>query len=104
MTAFHFEGDELVVDERPHSVVLPGVTCADGFRLSVQASEYHYCTPRETAKYYLSVEVGFPSERPEPWDEWSKYAESGESPTDTVYGWVPAALVRDLIQAHGGEA
>ena len=104
--AFHFDGDEIVVTERPFlpngRVVLPQVTCADGFRVSVQASEYHYCTPRETTSRYSSVEVGFPSERPEPWDKWSEYAEAVESPTDTVYGCVPAALVRDLIASHGG--
>lgn len=26
--------------------VVKGITCADGFTLSVQGSKYHYCTPR----------------------------------------------------------
>lgn len=52
---------------------------------------------------YTSVEVGFPSARPEPWGEWERYAEDSTDPTGTVYGFVPVALVRDLIASHGGE-
>jgi len=103
VSAVEFTDQEFVVNKRTGHV-LPRIVCADGFALSVQASEYHYCTPREDTRYYLSVEVGFPTERPEPWDEWSRFAESGESPTDTVYGWVPAPMVRDLIALHGGAA
>ena len=38
---------------RPHAV------CADGFTLSIQASEFHYCFPRETLEDcdYNAVEV-----------------------------------------------
>ena len=38
------------------------VVCADGFTMSVQASEFSYCSPREnSALKYNEVEVGFPS-------------------------------------------
>ena len=37
------------------------IICADGFTMSVQASEYHYSTPRRTdAESYTEVEVGYP--------------------------------------------
>ena len=40
------------------------VVCKDGFTMSVQASAYHYCTPRiNHSEGYLEVEIGFPSER-----------------------------------------
>jgi hypothetical protein len=102
-TVAEFVGDEFVVHQRPGRL-LPKVVCADGFTMSVQASEYHYCTPRETTDRYVSVEVGFPSERPEPWAAWESYCESPESPTDTVYGHVPASLVAALVELHGGVA
>jgi len=75
------------------------VHCADGFIMSVQASKGHYCSPRENAAVYASVEVGFPSEKEE---LLMPYAESPEKPTDTVYGWVPAETIMEVIKAHGG--
>jgi hypothetical protein len=93
------------------------ITCADGFRLSVIAREGVYCTPRPRISNiavtgdvpsdypgpFIAVEVGFPSSRPEPWDEWREYVEDDTDPTGTVYGYVPVALVRALIESHGGE-
>ena len=94
------------------------ITCADGFKLSVIAGTGTYCTPRPDwpggvpAGYsgpYTAVEVGYPSERPEPWEPidgalyWSQYAETESDPTDTVYGYVPVTLVQALVRSHGGE-
>jgi hypothetical protein len=96
------------------------ITCVDGFSLSVIAGAGYYCTPRPSLLAglpdglasnapsdfpgpYTAVEVGFPSERPEPWAEWSQRAEDEASPTETVYGYVPVEMVRALIVLHGGE-
>jgi hypothetical protein len=79
------------------------VECADGFSVSVQASQFHYCTPREDGGPWTHVELGFPSARPEPWRKWRKYAEDADRPTDTVYAYVPVQMVIDLITSHGGE-
>ncbi|MGW7350886.1 hypothetical protein [Streptomyces sp. NPDC054784] len=98
------------------------ITCVDGFELSVLAGAGAYCAPRPPlfphlpysgdalsdvgADYpgpYTAVEVGFPSERPEPWAAWSRYAEGADDPTETVYGYVPVDVVRELIVSHGGE-
>jgi hypothetical protein len=103
------------------------VTCADGFHLSVIAGGGTYCSPRPAlcgtphgrhTEYrfpftsdapctypgpFTEVEVGYPSERPEPWDQWQPLCEDPREPTDTVYGFVPVTLVRALIAAHGGE-
>ena len=79
---------------------IPAIVCVDGLRMSVQASEYTYCTPRVTgADYYSHVEVGFPSEAV---PELMEYAETPETPTKTVYGWVPVEVVDAVIAAHGG--
>ena len=75
------------------------IVCADGMTLSVQASSGHYCTPREDDGPYSSVEVGYPSEAV---PELLVYAESPETPTGTIYGYVPVELVDAAIAAHGG--
>ena len=75
------------------------IKCADGFSMSVQASRGSYCSPRDDSGPYDSVEVGFPSS----FDVYlHQYAENPDTPTDTVYGWVPADTVMMCIDAHGG--
>lgn len=77
-----------------------GIRCADGFTVSLQASQYHYCSPRQDdCEDYYSIEIGFPSEAEESWLE---YAENGEEPTDTVYGYVSVDLVLEVLNKHGG--
>jgi hypothetical protein len=76
------------------------ITCKDGFSMSVQASEYNYCSPRQDgAKRYHAVEVGFPSAKESLLIE---YAENASTPKDTVYAYVPAAVVSLIIAKHGG--
>jgi len=90
------------------------IVCADGFKVSVIAGWGAYCYPRpdlgETGPPcdyegpYFEVEVGFPTERPEPWEEWEDYQDGSGDPVKSVYGYVPIAVVEALIEAHGGEA
>ena len=75
------------------------VGCLDGYSVSVQAGEGKYCQPRDDYGPYTAVELGFPS-LPDPMLD--GYAESPGKLTDTVYPYVPVALVRDLIVKHGG--
>ena len=87
------------------------IRCEDGFEMSVIAGTTTYCTPRpgwgqtpdDYQGPYRAVEVGFPSERPEPWETWEEYCQDPEVPTKTIYGYVPVDLVRQLIETHGGE-
>jgi len=97
----------------PH---LPRVVCKDGFNMSVQASETHYCSPRDSVGPWDEVEVGYPSARPEPFEPtyivglaratgWAQFMEcwpEDVDPTQTVYGYVPLALVEYTIKLHGG--
>lgn len=108
--------------------VRPHITCADGFTVSIQASETHYCEPRITQYYdgkhwqkeildrwgmrgsgefesedsftpYESVEIGYPSVvEPDILD----YAEDGDDPTNTVYACVPVEIVDKVLEKHGG--
>jgi hypothetical protein len=74
--------------------------CADGFKMSVQASRTHYCQPREDYGRWYLVEVGYPSARVEAFMEYMDGADS--VPTDTVYGYVPIEVVAQAIIDHGG--
>ena len=90
------------------------IECKDGFRMSVIAGDGLYCEPRpggwswdddpgeDYEGPYTAVEVGYPTEKPKPWKQWKEYCDNTENPTDTVYGFVPIELVRDLVERHGG--
>ena len=68
----------------------PRLYCNDGYSISVQASEFHYCEPRcNGVQDYESVELGFPSIEDEPY-------------TKTTYSYVPIEIVEELINKHGG--
>jgi hypothetical protein len=89
------------------SSVRPRVRCADGVSLSIQASEYAYCHPRQRYNRhwttYNSVEVGYiwdkdslPYAAPTAWREY----QNGER---EIWAYVPASVVEEFIAAHGGE-
>jgi len=79
--------------------VFPPIVCNDGFKFSAQARSGCYCEPREDNGPWTAVEVGYPSEREE---LFMPYVEDESRPTDTVYGWVPVSVVREVIAKHGG--
>ena len=67
--------------------------------VSMQATAYHYCSPRHNQGPWSQVELGFPSSL-EP--AFMPYCEDTTRPTDTVYGWVPLTVVAEVVDAHGG--
>ena len=79
------------------------VICADGFKVSIQASEFNYCSPKVSGLnvIYTSVELGFPSKKEELIAKWQESPEHNE-PTDDVYPHVPAEVVSMMIAKHGG--
>lgn len=82
-------------------VMCPRLVCKDGFNMSVQASSGHYCTPRDYLKdgSYSAWEIGFPSESEDLILEW---VEDPETPTQTVYAYVPTDIINQVIEKHGG--
>ena len=75
------------------------MVCKDGFSMSVQASDRHYCFPLNNTGPWSKVEVGYPSiVEPLLWE----YAESPWQWTDTVYPRVPVEVVAAVIEVHGG--
>ena len=85
------------------------IVCKDGFTMSVQASNYHYCTPRiNDAEGYLEVEIGYPRQREPLLDKyvegfglWVDKDDDYEF-TNAVYPYVPAEVVIEVIMKHGG--
>ena len=79
------------------------VVCADGFKISIQASEFNYCSPKVSGLsiIYILVELGFPSEEEELIAKWQESPELNK-PTDDVYPYIPAEVVSMIIAKHGG--
>lgn len=75
------------------------IVCRDGLSFSAQANQMTYCSPRNNVGPYTAVEIGFPSEMV---DEFMQYAGTPETPTETVYGWVPVEVVEAVVEKHGG--
>ena len=80
--------------QRPH------IVCADGATMSVQASKFTYCTPRNNVGPYTHVEVGYPSH---PFPEAAEYKNDAErDDTDNIFANVPVEIVVAWIDKHGG--
>lgn len=79
----------------------PRLILANGVCLSIQASEYHYCLPRETLPYsqYNEFEVGFPSEEIE---ALMPYCDDSSRPSESVYPYVPLEVLDAYIASVGG--
>lgn len=79
---------------------IDAIVCADGFRISVQASEHSYCSPRVTEDTeYREFECGFPSGPVPTLQQWK---EGDGDDTRSVYGYVPVQVIVDLVNSHGG--
>ena len=125
-------GNRSYVDPDDPSNVLKGrngtniVACRDGYTFSVIAGPGCFCYPRPEpvldsdglvglgyvrADYpgpYLDVEVGFfDGGEPRPASRWRPYRKTRPHGyfvgSTQVYGFVPVAMVYDLIRRHGGE-
>jgi len=75
------------------------IICKDGFSLSVQGSEFHYCSPKENTDFFIQMEIGFPSEKE---DLIMQFIEDYQEPTDSVYPYVPFVIIESVIEKHGG--
>ena len=84
--------------------LLPSITCADGFSMSVQVGSFLYSTPKGITKRYSTVEIGFPSEHEILIES---YAEGHGFENDldyikTIYPYVPVRIVDQVLKKHGG--
>ena len=94
--------DKLSMLGKNNALQYKRIECNDGFSISIQASGFHYSNPREDlvdANQYSHFELGFPSEEEE---MIAMFAEDKECLTDTVYPYVEASLIQDMLDKHGG--
>ena len=78
----------------------PELTCIDGYKFSVQASESHYSMPRiDGLDEYESFEVAGITEK-----LIMELQEFVEDPNgkNIVYGFVPSEKIKEVIDNHGG--
>lgn len=87
----YFKTDEVAPGFK---ALTPMITCADGTTLSVQASEFHYSTPKGNNGPYTAVEV-WCIESSTPITEFD-YSEEAPS------AYVPIEHVVQFIDNHGG--
>lgn len=84
------------------------IVCKDGLRLSVQASAFHYSTPRSDEGPYTTKKVGFinrDGKRFAAPQTWVRYADDHEAGRlSDVFGYVPVELIESFIAEHGGES
>lgn len=73
----------------------------NGGTVSIQASEFHYCIPRNDIGPYSHVEVGFPRDCVIS-NEMLAFAEDSDRPEHTVYAYTPVAVVKKFIEDNGG--
>ena len=83
---------------------LPHIVCEDGFEMSVQVGYSLYSTQKKIAKRYSAVEIGFPSEHEPLIEKWAEtiFEDGSIDYTDTVYPYVPVAVVDKVLKKHGG--
>ena len=87
---------------RAHKRINSVVRCYDGFRMSVQASRDHFCTPRQDTGPYTHVEVAYPNRLEELILPYADGASTIAGLRPTIYVNVPAEVVLATIEAHAG--
>jgi len=93
---------EKAVEGRLSHEQVPPLVCRDGLKLSVQASSYHYCAPRDHVGPWTSMEIGFPSKPVPELREWRQDLEDDQPDEECVFGWVPVEKILETIEKHGG--
>jgi hypothetical protein len=77
------------------------ITCKDGFQISVQASQHHYCEPREDDGPYTQVECGYPTGPVS--EALQEYSEEPDT-LNTIFAFVPIEIIEAELALHGGIA
>jgi len=81
---------------------VPPLVCRDGLKLSIQASSYHYCEPKNHVGPWKSMELGFPSRSVPELRQWREDLGDDSPDGECVFGWVPVDMLLKTIEKHGG--
>lgn len=87
--------------DKPYIMRRPRVICSDGFSVSIQAGYGMYSTPRTFFPPYTHVELGFPSHYEQDILDYAESFSEIESPTETVYPYVPIEVIYNALTKHG---
>lgn len=87
--------------ETPYIQIRPRIICSDGFSVSIQASCFHYCIPRNNLGPYTHFELGFPSEIVDDWIPYCEGSAESEDPREMVYPRVPIHLIVNELKLRG---
>lgn len=84
------------------SVIFKHIQCKDWYKISIQASYWHYCQPRYTffhhsMFWYTHMELWYPNQED---DLINEYAEDKDNKTWTVYANVPVEIIENLLKKH----
>jgi len=82
--------------------VMPPLVCRDGLELSIQASSYHYCTPKTHEGPWTAMELGFPSKSVPELRQWREDLGDDSPDEECIFGWVPVDMLLKTIEKHGG--
>lgn len=79
----------------------------NGGDISIQASRTAYSEPRDNFGPYTQMELGYPNKDTVLPESVLKYVEQSsldgtDDPYNSVYPYVPASVVKELVQANGG--
>lgn len=87
-------------DQRNDYVLRYPIQLGDNTTLSIQASAFHYCNPRNSETFeYEEWEIGFPDKVIQ---ELIPYAEDPDNLTETIYTRVPTDLIVEIINSRDG--
>lgn len=78
--------------------VRQSIELANGVTLSIQASMYHYCSPRENIGFYTSVEVA--ADRLI--EDFQEYIDDDSDKNFVVYAYVSVGELDSYIKRSGG--
>lgn len=98
------------LDIRGVNTTRPLGICGDGLEISIQASRFHYCIPKESPTSedfeYENVEVGFQNHL-KVWGWQRKYSrQEWDNPDpcaiNCLYGYVSIQDLEKFVKKHGG--
>ena len=79
------------------------VVCADGFRMSIQASSGHYCTPKVDIDQDANIKYSTVELLVYSYDELLEdYIDSYGDDRDRIGAYVPVNVVVKVLKKHGG--
>lgn len=84
-----------IIHQNDYAIIRKKIICNDGFKLSVQASNFHYCIPKKNLPdvNYMSAEVMIFSDEP--------LLKNCPYYGDNIYT-VKLDLIDKILEKHGG--